>query len=228
MAKEIVEALVDGGKASAAPPLGPALGPLKVNIGQVITEINKKTAAFAGMKVPVKVIVDSETKAFDIEIGTPPASGLITKEFNLKQGSGIPNKSKVANASIEDVIKIAKMKESNLTAKTLKASVKTIIGSCNAMGVLIEGKTAVEINADIDQGKYDKILQSEKMDVSSQKRTELAEQLVAHQKKFAGELAKMEAAKKEKEAAKDKKAAPAEGAAPDAKAAPAAKPAAKK
>ena len=72
--KEKVEALVDGGKASAAPPLGPALGPMGVNIGQVIAEINKKTDAFKGMKVPVTVLIDKETKEFSIEIGTPPTS----------------------------------------------------------------------------------------------------------------------------------------------------------
>src|SRR3989339_765567 len=191
MAKETVESLVEGGKASAAPPLGPALGPLKINIGQVVAEINKKTAAFAGMKVPIKIIVDTEKK-----------------EFNLKLGSGIPNKSKIANAAIEDVIKIAKMKETNLSAKNLKSAVKTIIGTCNSMGVLIEGKTALEISPEINKGVYDKIIQAEKTDVSSQKRSELAEQLSAFQKKFAGEVAKMEATKKEKEAAKDKKAVP--------------------
>lgn len=222
MAKETVDALVDGGKASAAPPLGPALGPLKVNIGQVIAEINKKTAAFTGMKVPVKVIVDSETKAFEIFVGTPPASGLIQKELGAKMGSGIPNKLKIGNLAIEDVIKIAKMKQDSLTARDLKAAVKTIVGSCNAMGVLVEGKPAKEINPEIDNGVYDKVIQSGKIDVSSEKRNQLAEQLSAFQKKFAGELAKMEAAKKEKEAAASaKKAAPATAPSGDAKAAPA-------
>ena len=79
MAKEKVEVMVEGGKATAAPPLGPALGPMGVNIGQVIAKINEKTKAFAGMKVPVKVIIDKSTKAFDIEVGTGPttsASGI--------------------------------------------------------------------------------------------------------------------------------------------------------
>lgn len=201
MAKETVEALIDGGKASAAPPLGPALGPLKINIGQVIIEINKKTSAFSGMKVPIKVIVDSETKAFEIFVGTPPVSGLISKELNIKSGSGIPNKLKVGNLAIEETIKIAKMKQDSLSAASLKAAVKTIIGSCNAMGVLVEGKIAKDINKEIDKGKYDELFQAEKTDVSSQKRTELAEQLAEMQKKFSGELAKIEAAKKEKEAA---------------------------
>ena len=239
MAKETVEALVDGGKASAAPPLGPALGPLKVNIGQVITEINKKTSAFNGMKVPVKIIVDTETKAFEITVGTPPASGLIQKELNIKGGSGIPNKLKVGNLAMEDVIKIAKMKMDSLSAGSLKAAVKTIIGSANAMGVLIEGKTAAEINPEVDKGMYDKLIQGEKIEAPKEKRTQLAEQLAQIQKKFSGELAKIEAAKKEKEAAAtakkaatpaaEDKAAPAGKAAPAAgkAAAPATKPAAK-
>ena len=86
MATQSVDALVEGGKASAAPPLGPALGPLGVNIGQVVAEINKKTASFQGMQVPVKVNVDTDTKEFNITVGTPPASALIKKEANLKSG----------------------------------------------------------------------------------------------------------------------------------------------
>ena len=66
MATEVVEVLVQGGKATAAPPLGPALGPLGVNIGQIVADINKKTGDFAGMQVPVKVSVDSDTKEYKI------------------------------------------------------------------------------------------------------------------------------------------------------------------
>ncbi len=210
MAKESIDALVEGGKASAAPPLGPALGPLKVNIGQVVAEINKKTEAFKGMKVPVKVIVDTETKEFEISVGTPPVSGLIKKELNLKSGSGIPNKDKVANVAMEDVAKIAKMKMDAFFAKDLKAASKIVIGSCNSMGILVEGKIAVEINVDVDAGKYDEIFKSGKTEVSDEKRKVLEEQLAKFNKQFAGELAKLRAAKKareEKEAKKEAKAA---------------------
>jgi hypothetical protein len=92
------------------------------------------------------------------------------------------------------------MKQDSLSAKDLKAAVKTIIGSCNAMGVLVEGKPAVEINKEINKGIYDKIILSEKTDISPDKKAKLAEQLAEVQKSFAGELARMEAAKKEKEA----------------------------
>src|SRR3989344_3624565 len=111
MASQTVEAMVPGGKATASPPLGPAVGPLGVNIGQVVGEINKKTAAFNGMQVPVKVKVDTDTKAFEISVGTPPASGLIKKEANLEKASGKAKHEMVADILIEQVIKIAKMKE---------------------------------------------------------------------------------------------------------------------
>ena len=114
MAKETVEALVEGGKASAAPPLGPALGPMGVNIGQVVAKINEVTASFKGMQVPVKVIIDTDTKEFDVEVGTPPASALIKKEAQVEKGASNPLQEKVADLLIEQIIKIAKMKEGNL------------------------------------------------------------------------------------------------------------------
>ena len=100
MATETVDALIEGGKASAAPPLGPALGPIGVNIGQVISAINQKTAEFKGMQVPVKVIIDKSDKSFTIEVGTPPASALIKKEASIEKGSGNPLADKVADLRI--------------------------------------------------------------------------------------------------------------------------------
>lgn len=79
-----VTSLVDGGKATAGPPLGPALGPLGINVGKVVAEINEKTKDFQGMKVPVKIFVD-EKKNFRIEVGVPPASALILKDLKLKR-----------------------------------------------------------------------------------------------------------------------------------------------
>ena len=206
MGKESIDVLIEGGKASAAPPLGPALGPLKINIGQVVAEINKKTQAFKGMKVPVKVIIDTETKEFEIEIGTPPASGLIKKELNLKSGSGYPNKDKVANMAMEDVVKVAMMKQDAFFSNGVKQASKIIIGSANAMGILVEGKIAVEINPDVDAGKYDDIFNAEKTDVSDDKRKQLAEQLDAVQKVHAPFLQRLAASKKAKAEKEEKKA----------------------
>lgn len=232
--KEKVEAMIEGGKASAAPPLGPALGPLGVNIGQVISKINEKTAAYKGMKVPVTVVVDSSTKEFDIEIGTPPTSALIKKELGIETGAGIPHKDKVGNLAIEQVIKIAQMKKDSLLAKTMKAAVKTVVGSCNSLGVLVEGKSAVEVNADIDSGKFDSLINSENTELSADKKALMKEQLEAARKRFEKDLAKIKADKEAKEAAKAAAgaaaaggAAPAAGAAAPAAGAKAAAPAAK-
>ena len=96
MATQTVESLVPGGKATAAPPLGPALGPLGVNIGQIVADINKKTSMFNGMQVPVKVKVDMDTKKFEISVGTPPASSLVLKEAGVEKGSGNPKTDKRA------------------------------------------------------------------------------------------------------------------------------------
>ena len=144
MAKQVVETMIEGGKATAAPPLGPALGPTGLNIGQVVMEINKKTADLKGMQVPVKVIVDTETKTFTIEIGTPPASALIKKEAGIEKGAGNPLTDKVADLKIEQVIKIAKTKQDSLLGATLKAKIREIVGTCQSMGILVEGMTIPE------------------------------------------------------------------------------------
>ena len=157
---EKVEALVEGGKASAGPPLGPALGPLGVNIMQIINTINEKTKQFDGMKVPVKVLVDPKTKNFEIEVGTPPASSLIIKELGLEKGSGSAATHKVGNLTVDQAIKIAKMKEDNLLGKELKQKTKEVIGTCVSLGVTVEGKKPKEIQKAIDEGEFDSKFQS--------------------------------------------------------------------
>jgi len=204
MAKESIDALVEGGKATAAPPLGPALGPLGVNIGQVVAEINKKTESFKGMKVPVKVIVDADTKLFEIEIGTPPVSQLILKELNLTKGSGEPEKNKIGNIGIEQVIKIAKMKIDSMFTGSLKSAVKSIAGSANSLGVLVEGKNGHQICEEINQDKYDDAINNEVTEIADDKSVMLKEQLDIVQKSLAGLRATSQAkvaaeAEKEKE-----------------------------
>ncbi len=192
MATQSVDALIEGGKASAAPPLGPALGPLGVNIGQVVAEINKKTADFKGMKVPVKVTVDTETKSFEISIGTPPAAALIKQEAGIKKASGRPNTEFVADLAIEQVIKIAKMKESSLLGKDAKARVKEIIGTCNAMGVKVEGMKAAEAIAKVNAGAYDEKILSGKTELSAEEKKALEEEKKAMQAELAEKHAAME------------------------------------
>jgi large subunit ribosomal protein L11 len=176
MAKDTVDVMVEGGKATAAPPLGPALGPMGVNIGLVVSEINKKTAEFKGMRVPVKVIIDKDTKAFDIRIGTPPASALIKKEAGIEKGAGNPKIDKVADLKIEQVIKISKMKSDALLGKDNIARVKEIIGSCNSMGVLVEGKPAVETLRDIEKGMFKEKILAGKTELSAEELKALEEE----------------------------------------------------
>lgn len=188
MAKQTVEAMVEGGKATAAPPLGPALGPLGVNIGQVISEINKKTSDFKGVQVPIKIVVD-EDKSITITVGTPPASALVKQEAHIEKGSGSPQSDLVADIKIEQVIKIAKMKGDGLSGKTMFDRVKEVAGTCNSMGVMIEGKRAVETIADINSGMYDSEIKAEKTELSAEELREMEEK----KKKLAADIEKRKA-----------------------------------
>ncbi len=192
MAKDTVKILISGGKATAAPPLGPALGPKGVNIGQVIAEINKKTASFVGMQVPVKVIIDTDTKEFSIKIGTPPAAELIKKEAGIAKASGSPKKDLVADLKVEQLIKIAKMKEDALLGNDTKAMVKEIAGTCRSMGIMIEEVRAAEFIKDVNKGKYDKQILSGKTELTAEelkqmevKKKELAEKHKAMHDEYA-------------------------------------------
>ncbi|KYK21879.1 50S ribosomal protein L11 [Thermoplasmatales archaeon SM1-50] len=152
---ETIEALVDGGKATAGAPLGPALGPKGVNIIQVINMINNKTKQFQGMKVPVKIIIDPKTKDFEVEVGTPPASSLILHEVKAEKGSGAPSKTKIGNITVDQVVKIAKMKFDTILGRDLKRKTKEIIGTCASIGVTVEGKAPKQVLKEIDEGKFD-------------------------------------------------------------------------
>lgn len=151
---ETIEALVDGGAASAGPPLGPALGPMGINIKDVIDKINEETKVFEGMKVPVKVTVDTSNKTFEIEVGTPPTSSLIMKELNLEKGSSSTRAEKVGNLSIEQVKRIVKMKGQNILGKTLENSIKEILGTCVSMGITVDNQDPRDIQRLIDEKNY--------------------------------------------------------------------------
>ncbi len=160
-AKKVVEALVEGGQATAGPPLGPALGPLGVNVLAIVNKINEVTKDYAGMKVPVKVTVDTETKAFEVTVGTPTASALIVSELKVGKGSGSPKTQKVGNLSMEQLVKIAKMKRVQLLSTDIKRAAKEILGTCVSMGVTVEDKDPREVQKEIDEGKHDAILKNE-------------------------------------------------------------------
>jgi large subunit ribosomal protein L11 len=156
--KSRVKVLVEGGKANPGPPLGPALGPLGINIGQVVAKINEKTATFEGMKVPVSVIVDKKTKQFDVEVGAPPIAALVKKKLGLEKGAKTSGTEVVGNLALAQAVEIAKLKMGGTLAKSLKAAVKEVLGTCVSAGVTVEGKDAREVQREVDEGKHDGVL----------------------------------------------------------------------
>jgi len=197
--KEIMDTLVEGGKASPGPALAPRLAMMRVNIQDVFKKINDKTKDFVGMKVPVKIIIDKETKDVEIEVGTPPVAGLVKKEIGIEKAKTQEDKKEttteqpkpeekevkpvevkkeetkpvvetpkveapkekivIGNITVEQCVKIAKMKMDSLLAKDLKAAVKQVVGTCQSMnGITVEGKDPKDVIKDINEGKYDHLL----------------------------------------------------------------------
>jgi len=158
--KKQVEALLSGGEATAGPPLGPALGPLGVNVLQIVNRINELTNAYAGMKVPVRVIVDVDTKDFEVEIGTPTTSALIVKELGIEKGSGNPKAEKAGNLTMEQVARIATMKLPGSYALASTGAAKEVLGACISMGITVDGREPREVQKEISEGKWDKLLKT--------------------------------------------------------------------
>lgn len=159
---ETINLLVEGGSASAGPPLGPSLAPVQgIDVGEVVNAINNSTESFEGMEVPVDVIVDEESGEFEIEVGKPPAAALIKDEIGIESGSGEPNKNKVADMEFSTACKIARMKSSDLNAMDLRGAVKEILGSAQSMGITVDEKDAYDVLQEIDEGEYDQQLEDE-------------------------------------------------------------------
>jgi large subunit ribosomal protein L11 len=159
--KKVVELIVSGGQANAGPPLGPALGPLGVNIVAIVNKINEITKEYAGMKVPVKISVDTEEKTFEVTVGTPTASALIVAELKVEKGSGTPNSVKIGNLTMEQIVKIAKIKGAQLLAPTVKKATKELLGTCVSLGVTVEGKDPREVQKDVDASNYEQLFGTE-------------------------------------------------------------------
>lgn len=168
-----IKILAEGGSIKPGPALSQKLGPSGVNINQVIQKVNEATKNFSGMKVPVELDIDVRTKEINVKVFSPPVAELLKKEIDVEKGSGEQKRINVGNLSIEQVISIAKTKFPNLLCRNLKSAVKTIIGSCASLGILIENKNPVEIEKEIDEGKYDKEILEEKIEISEEKKMEL-------------------------------------------------------
>lgn len=206
-----IKLLIDGGSMEPGPALSQKLGPIGININQVIQKVNDSTKGFKGLKVPVELDVDPSTKSFEITVFSPPVSELLKKELGIEKGSGMQKKMTMYNASIEQIISVAKIKLPNMLSKNLKAAVKTVAGTCGSLGVLVENKSAAEIEKEINEGKYDNEIKEERTETSSQKRKKLDEYFFELKEKQEKILKAEQAAKEAAQAAETAAVAPAEG-----------------
>ncbi len=160
MTKEKIDALVKGGEATPAPPLGPALSPLKVNVVEIVAAINEKTKTFKGMDVPVKIIVDTDTKKYEITVGTPPVTSLIRKELHTDKLATVGEdkiRKMAGDISFDKIVKIAEGK-SDAMMGSFRGKVKQVVGTCVSVGVTVDGKNPKDVIKEIDAGKYDSAL----------------------------------------------------------------------
>ena len=160
MSKTTINALIEGGSANAGPPLGPALAPMRVNIGEVIAKINEATKDFKGMKIPIKVIVDKDTKEVEIEVGSPPTSELIKKAAGIEKGRTEKDQV-VGDISLEKVIGVAKKKKAGILGKGLKNITKEVLGSCVSLGLTCNNKNPKEITEEINKGEHNSLFGEE-------------------------------------------------------------------
>ena len=140
MAKKIegyIKLQIPAGKATPAPPVGPALGQHGVNIMQFCKEFNEKTAKDAGLVIPV-VITVYQDRSFSFITKTPPAAVLLKKACKINSGSGVPNKTKVATISKDAVKQIAEQKMPDLNAASIESAMSMIAGTARSMGIVVE------------------------------------------------------------------------------------------
>ena len=192
----IIKLLVEGGEMKPGPSLSQKLGPLGIPLNQVIQKVNQATTNFNGLKVPVELNVDTLTRDFDVKVFSPPVSELLKKELGIEKGSGAQKKIKVGNASIEQIISLAKTKLQNLLSKDFKSAVKTIVGTCVSLGILIEDKPAAEIEKEIDEGKYDEEINS-MISITSPDKKKKLDEYFAKIKKEQDKILQQEQAAKE-------------------------------
>ncbi len=129
------------------------MGPLGVNTPAIIAEINKCTSNFAGMQIPISVIVDTKTKTYKIEVHSPPTAELIKKEAGIQKGAGT-REATAGDISLEKIITIAKQKNPQSLGRNLTATLKQVLGSCVSIGITIDGKNPKEFIKEIDSGKF--------------------------------------------------------------------------
>jgi large subunit ribosomal protein L11 len=160
MVEKTLNFIVNGGKATGGPPIGPALGPMGVNIMAIVNEINKQTAEYGGLPVPVDVTIDTDTREFSVKVGMLTTFALISQASGLSKGSGEPNSKFVADLSFDQLVGVAKKKRPGIYAATLKTAVREVLGTCQSAGVTVDGRPAKEVQEAIKAGDFDSVLEA--------------------------------------------------------------------
>ncbi len=177
------------------PAVAQQLGPMGINIGQVISDINAATQEFKGVTLPVHLTIDPDTKEVSIKVLSPPTSELIKKELGIEKASSARLKQRVGNFAIEQVIAVAKAKHDSMLSNDFMATLKSVIGTCQALGILIENKETREIMQEINEGKFAEEISAKKTEIDPEKRKILDDY-------FATITAKQEEIKKAEDAEK--------------------------
>jgi large subunit ribosomal protein L11 len=155
MVEKTFNFIVNGGEATGGPPIGPALGPLGVNIMAIVAKINEETSEYKGVPIPVDVTIDTDTRAFTVKVGMLSTFALITQALGIQKGSQTPNTDFVGDLTFDQLLNIAQRKSGGILAATVKSAVREIVGSCQSMGVTIDGQPARDVQAMIGAGDYD-------------------------------------------------------------------------
>lgn len=161
--KEVIDLLVEGGKAGPDAGSAQKLSALKLNIGDVFKKVNEKTAEYRGMQVPVKLIIDKDTKDVEVEVGIPPVSSMVKKELGIDKAKFseedvAAGKTVLGSITMVQVVKIAKLKVEQMLVKDLKSASKQVVGTIVSMtGIQVEEKDPKEVLKEIDEGKWDSL-----------------------------------------------------------------------
>ncbi len=158
MAIRVVNVKVRGGQAKPEPPLSDLAKKYGIDVNKLVEEINKATERYKEFEVQVKLIIDEDTGEYEIEVKPPTTTELLLKAVGAKEPSGDPMHKKIGDLPFEKIVEIAILKKPSLNSKTLKAAVKTIIGSARSIGITIDGKDGKVVTKEVEDGVYDAVL----------------------------------------------------------------------
>lgn len=158
MAVRVVNVKFPGGQAAQAKDKLEQLEEYGIDVEKLIEELNELTSIYKGFDITVKIAVDTDTGEYDLEVKPPTTTEILLKMVGAKEPSGDPMHQKIGDLPFEKIVEIAILKKPSLNAKTLKAAVKTILGSARSIGITVNGKDAKQVTQEVESGVYDAVL----------------------------------------------------------------------